>query len=494
MARDAAHTVPAGDGRNRFAFSAWLFLRLLALIHLIAFASFWMQLAGLIGPHGLLPAQAYFTAAHEQLGPRAWLELPSLCWIFGSGGFLSVLCAAGLLCSMLLFAGIAPAWCLTLLWMFYLSLVSAGQVFFGFQWDTLLLETTLLAIFLAPWSLAPLWRRSEPPRVARWLLWWLLLRLMFLSGAVKLTSGDPVWRNLTALAFHYETQPLPTTLAWHAHQLPLWFHRAACAAMFAIELATPCLLFAGRRLRHVAALLIAALMALIFLTGNYTFFNLLTVALCVLCLDDAWWARVRRRPVGVSLFTVSQKPLRWLLPPAAAFVFVFTLVQGCARLTGGAALPAFYWSAERALDPFRSLNSYGLFAVMTTTRPELVIEGSDDGREWLAYELPHKPGNPARRPDFVAPFQPRLDWQLWFAALEPPDQNPWVFSLCRHLLQGTPEVLGLFALNPFPHHPPRFIRVIRYEYRFTDAAVRQRTGNWWRRTPLDYYVEPLSLR
>ena len=483
---------PVPVGRDRFAFAAWLFLRLLALIHLIAFASYWMQFAGLIGPHGLLPATRYFEAVHAQLGNGAWSQLPSLCWLFGADRFLHVLCAAGIVCSLLLFAGVAPPVCLTLLWACYLSLVAAGQIFFSFQWDALLLETTFLAIFLAPWAMTPLWRRVEPPRAARWLLWWLLFRLMFLSGAVKLTSGDPVWRNLTALVFHYETQPLPTTFAWYVHQLPQWVQRASCAIMFLIELPVPFLLFAPRALRHAAALLIAGFMVLIFLTGNYTFFNLLTIALCVLCLDDAWWARLlRRAPAAV---TSARHIPRWPLAPVAVFIALFTVVQGSATLRRGTALPSAYWAAERVVGPFRSLNNYGLFAVMTTTRPELIIEGSNDGREWLPYELPHKPGDLARRPDFVAPFQPRLDWQLWFAALETPDQNPWVFSLCAHLLRGTPEVLARLARNPFPDAPPRFVRVIRYEYHFTDAAERVRNDHWWRRTPLDYYVEPTSLR
>jgi hypothetical protein len=484
-------TETVAPATHRFAFASGLFLRLLALIHLTAFASYWMQLAGLVGPHGLLPAAPFFEAVHAQLGSDAFRQLPSLCWIFGAGHFLDVLCGIGIVLSLLLFAGIVPAFCLALLWACYLTLVGAGQVFFNYQWDALLLETTLLAVLLAPWSLVPLWRRSEPPRAARWILWWLLVRLMFLSGAVKLASGDPVWRNLTALSLHYETQPLPTPLAWYAHQLPLWAHRASCAAMFGIELVVPFLVFGPRALRHLAAVLMAGLMLLIALTGNYTFFNVLTVALCVLCLDDAWWSRLLRRELS-AVGAVRPAP-RWIVAPVAALVVLFTVVQGSASLTRGSSLPPLYWNVERVVGPFRSLNNYGLFAVMTTTRPELVIEGSDDGATWLAYGLPHKPGDLARRPDFVAPLQPRLDWQLWFAALESPEQNPWVLSLSAHLLRGTPEVLALFATNPFPAHPPRFLRMIRFQYNFTDTATRARTGRWWQRTPLDYYVEPTSL-
>ena len=502
---------------NRFTFSAWFFLRLLGLIHLIAFVSLWTQLAGLVGPHGLLPAQTFFAAIHQQLGDRAWLAVPSLCWVFGAGKFLTVLCASGVALSLLVFAGIAPAACLALLWVCYLSLCGAGQIFFNFQWDALLLEATLLSIFLAPWSLLPLWQRFEPPRLARLLLWWLLFRLMFLSGMVKVTSGDPTWRTFTALTFHYETQPLPTSLAWFVHQFPVWFHRASCAGMFAIELVAPFLLFAPRAFRHRAALFIVALMVLIALTGNYTFFNFLTVALCALCLDDAWWSRLlsvgrdrwarRILPKGLGCEAarpavapyLSTRPKNrflqtWSLRAFAAFAFSYTALITWPALVPTSPLGESLAPLESTLAPLRSFNTYGLFAVMTNPRPELIIEGSDDGRDWRAYEFPDKPGDLLHAPTWVAPFQPRLDWQLWFAALEPPAQNPWVLTLCEHLLRGTPEVLGLIAKNPFPRTPPRLIRVVRYEYHFTDRATRARTGQWWRRTPVDFYVQPLALR
>src|SRR5688572_26332113 len=215
MANPAVQPGPAHKGsRNEFGFASWLFLRLLALVHLIAFVSFWVQLDGLVGPRGLSPATNYFAAVREQLGSSAYSQLPTLCWIFGTQTFLHVLCGAGVVLSALLFSGVAPVVCLALLWAAYLSLNYAGQVFFHFQWDTLLLETTLLAMFLAPWSLFPMWRTYEPPAAARVVLWWLLFRLMFLAGVVKLASGDAAWRDLSALTFHYETQPLPTPLAW----------------------------------------------------------------------------------------------------------------------------------------------------------------------------------------------------------------------------------------------------------------------------------------
>jgi hypothetical protein len=537
---------------NTFGFSAVIFLRLLALVHLIAFASAWTQVGGLIGPHGIAPAGTYFDAARQQLGTSAYSELPSLCWVFGPGHFLPVLCGVGVLLSLLLFAGVAPAVCLFLLWAAYLSLVNAGQMFFAFQWDGLLLESTLLAIFVAPWKWLPWWRMYEPPPLARWLVCWLLFRLMFFAGVVKLASGDPTWRNLTALTFHYETQPLPTPLAWYAHQMPVWWHKFECAAMFVIELGVPFLLFGPRRIRHSAALILAAFMAAIAATGNYTFFNALAIALCLFCIDDrAWvwalWRGTRRAAIGARSLASSSDERRgvraprpqgdeladksaptenvaereggpppevadpypigrhrtWRWPATArgwiTLVFAFFTIgfTGCLSLLTlfpvlGA--PPGLETIARLVGPLRSFNNYGLFAVMTHPRTELIIEGSYDGTDWHAYEFPDKPGDVHARPKFVAPLQPRLDWQLWFAALESPDQNPWVLSLCEHLLRGTPQVLRLIAKNPFADRPPKYIRVVRYEYHFTDPAARKRTGQWWRRTPLDIYVQPHRLK
>ena len=486
------------DGRNRFVLGPWLFLRLLGLIHLCAFVSFWVQLGGLVGPHGVLPAADFFHAAHEQFGAVAYAQLPSLCWLFGARAFLHVLCAAGVILSLLLFAGVAPALCLGLLWAAYLSLVCAGQIFYEFQWDALLIETTLLAVFIAPWSWLPLWRRQEPPRLARWLLWWLLFRLMFLSGVVKLASGDSTWRHLTALTFHYETQPLPTLLAWYAWHLPAWFHRVSCAVMFFIELAVPFALFAPRRWRHTAALLIIGLQLLIALTGNYAFFNLLTVALCLPCFDDAWFQRVAARLPRLS--PGKERPAApatrfapvWPLRIFAAFVLLATALQ--ASFDFSARFPAPIERCLGALGPFRSLNNYGLFADMTTERPEIIFEGSDDGHDWQAYEFRYKPGSLTRAPGWVAPYQPRLDWQMWFAALESPNQNRWVVNFCIRLLRGTPQVLALLRTNPFPQHPPHYVRAVLYDYQFTEFSTHARTGQWWRRSVIDFYLPPLSLQ
>jgi predicted DCC family thiol-disulfide oxidoreductase YuxK len=485
--------------RPTFGLSAWLFLRLLGVIHLIAFGSFWIQLAGLVGPHGIMPAQPYLDAVRDQVGAARFWALPTLCWFFGAGWFLHALCAAGVALGLALLAGVAPPACAALLWVAYLSLCAAGQVFLDYQWDALLLEATLLAVFLAPWSWRSWRRRDDPPRFARWLLWWLLIRLMLLSGVVKLLSGDPTWRNLTALTYHFQTQPLPTWMAWYAQQLPAWFLRLSCAIMFVIELGGPLLLLLPRRARHAGAALLIGMQALIALTGNYTFFNLLTVALCLLFFDDAFWRDARRRlHLPSRPAPADRPPARWcprsVLRPAAGVALALTVINILPMLRRYGPWPGWMYRTLALAQPLRSFNTYGLFAVMTTERPEIILEGSDDGRTWLPYEFKAKPGDLRQRPGFVAPHQPRLDWQLWFAALDYPQRDPWVTSLCVRLLQGSPPVLALFASNPFPRRPPRQVRAVLYDYTFTNRATRTATGRWWDRTPVDLYVPPLSLR
>jgi hypothetical protein len=480
---------------HSFTLGPRIFLRVLAVIHAVAFLSFWSQWRGLLGPHGLQPADAYLKAVHDYYGNSAYFQLPTLCWIFGANEFLPLLCAVGVALSLALFVGLAPALCLGLLWVAYLSLISAGQIFYSFQWDALLLETTLLALPLAPWTLRPGWKPIEPPRLARGLLGWLLARLMFLSGAVKLLSGDPTWRDLSALTFHFETQPLPTPVAWYVHQFSPRLLHAMGAVMFALELLAPVALFGPRVLRHAAAISLMLLQAIIVLTGNYTFFNFLTIALCLLCFDDAAWRRLlRRAPVAMAATPGAHSYLATLaLRGFAGLVLTVTLLGAIRSFGVRTPPPAPFQALLQAVAPFQSLNNYGLFAVMTHPRTELIIEGSDDDHTWLPYEFPHKPGDLSRRPDFVAPYQPRLDWQLWFAALDTPERNPWVLALCEHLLRGTPEVLELVQKNPFPAHPPRYVRVQRYEYHFTDQAERTRTGHWWRRTLLDTFVPASAL-
>jgi predicted DCC family thiol-disulfide oxidoreductase YuxK/uncharacterized membrane protein YphA (DoxX/SURF4 family) len=489
-------TEPPGGVRVR-----WLFLRGLALIYLIAFVSLGAQMQGLIGSHGIAPARELMSAvnlaaAQNHLGLDRFHLVPTFAWWSASDRALNWQCALGVAGSLALLAGVAPALMLALLWALYLSFCTIASPFFNFQWDSLLLETGFLAIFYAPlqWLERPS-RQAPPPALVVWLLRWELFRLMFESGCVKLMSGDPSWWNLTALRVHYETQPLPTWIGWHAHQLPAGAQAVSQFLMLAIELAAPALIFCGRRPRLLAAGAFAALQVAILLTGNYTFFNWLAILLCVPLLDDRVLKMFRRKS-GEAPAPATVRPARWpwaVTLGLSVVVVTVTLIQVLAAARSNQRWPAPVLALYGWLEPFRSLNSYGLFAVMTQTRPEIVIEGSDDGRNWQAYEFKHKPGDLKRRPGFVAPYQPRLDWQMWFAALGSPRGNPWFLSLELRLLQNAPPVLALLGRNPFPAAPPKYIRAQLYEYHFTDIPTRRATGQWWRRELKRAYVPPLSL-
>jgi predicted DCC family thiol-disulfide oxidoreductase YuxK len=468
-----------------------LFLRLVGVCYLAAFVSLWVQAAGLIGSRGILPVGEFLSAVRSQVGRVPWFELPTLCWLSSSDAFLNVLCAAGTAGALLAIIGLLPAWSLLVCWISYLSLSVAGQVFLQFQWDALLLETGLLAILLAPRGLR-LWRAPAPPSpLVLFLLRWLLFRLMFSSGFVKLGSGDPAWRSLAALRYHYETQPLPPWTAWSMHQLPASFQTVSCVVLFAIELGAPFLIFAPRRLRHVAFGALIFLQLEIIATGNYAFFNLLTIALCVLLLDDgAFPARGTRRPEPAAAHR-----RRWpapLVAVVAAAVLTVSAAQMIAMLFRPQSFPRPVVAVARAIAPLRSVNTYGLFAVMTTSRPEIEIQGSDDRVSWRPYEFRWKPGDVMRRPRFVAPHQPRLDWQMWFAALDSAERNPWILALVARLLEASPPVLGLLRTDPFAGRPPRYVRAVLYDYHFTDAATRRRTGAWWRREETGLYLPVIS--
>jgi len=378
------------------------------------------------------------------------------------------------------------------LWALYLSLTVAGRDFLSFQWDVLLLEAGLLAVFLAPRGVLRR-RPGLPPLLIVWMYRWLLFRLMFASGLVKLRSGDPAWRGLTALEYHYETQPLPTWVGYYAHHLPPRAHVFAVAVMFVIELVLPWLVWLPGRGRRVPLVAFVGFQVLIALTGNYAFFNLLTVALCVFLADPGVLPE-RWRPVADSppatLFGT------WPRAVLAPFVAVLALVSAIqfSESTLGASLPwprPALWLA-RAVSPLRSINSYGLFAVMTTTRPEVVVEGSEDGESWRAYDFRYKPGDPRRRPGFVAPHQPRLDWQMWFAALGTCEDNPWFVRFLGRVLEGSPPVTALLARNPFPDRPPRLVRSVVYEYTPAELSAWRREGTWWRREERGDYCPVLS--
>ena len=505
------------------------FLRALGLTYLIAFASLWVQMDGLVGSNGVSPLNQFLPAVYERFGPTAYSLLFTLCWVDSSNGFLHFLSGGGVVLSLLLILGIAPALSLVVLFVFYLSLTIAGQTFLSFQWDILLLETGFLSIFLAPWRLWP--RRSsveaavsaagnfppagdtpaatvattqsrqqEPPvsRAGLFLLKFLLFKLMLMSGVVKLTSGDDCWWNLTALDYHYWSQPLPTVFGWWADKSPEWFKHFSVAFCLVVEIIAPFFIWAPRRPRLIAAGLMIFLQIVIALTGNYCFFNLLTIALCLLLIDNS----VVRAPQSREAPRHTRRAPRGRALPdqlrsyATIAVIILTLPINV-WLIFTAFRPDADWPRPLVaiygrLQSFRIVNGYGLFRVMTKDRDEIVIEGSADGIDWLPYEFKWKPGDVMRAPGWCAPHQPRLDWQMWFAALGSYRENPWFGRLIVRLLQGSRDVNQLLAKNPFPHDPPRYLRAMFYRYRFTTLRERRETGAWWKREQLREYLPTVS--
>ena len=470
---------------TRFEATQWIFLRLLALIYAIAFGSLAVQVTGLIGARGILPVGEFLNSINQSFGNIRFLAVPTLFWLGFDDTTLTGMCYAGLTLSALLFItgfrrGRFQRFILILLFVLYLSFSAAGQDFLSFQWDSLLLEAGFLAIFLGRTRIVP------------WLFRWMVFRLMLLSGAVKLLSQDKTWRDLSALTFHYHTQPLPTVLAWYMDKLPARFQHFSTWMVLATELAIPFLIFLPRRIRIFGAWWLIALQTLIFLTGNYTFFNLLTVALCVFLFDDYALARFVPKAAR-QWFGQPQMPLDRAVAGAAAAVI---LMLGGARLvqTFSGVAPEPLAAVIRYTAPLQIVNNYGLFAVMTTERPEIIVEGSEDGEKWVPYEFRYKPGDLNRAPRWVQPHQPRLDWQMWFAALGNYRSNPWFVNFAVKLLEGSPQVAQLLASNPFPRQPPRFVRATLYEYTFTDFEERRRTGAWWKRESRGVYLPAVGLR
>jgi predicted DCC family thiol-disulfide oxidoreductase YuxK len=465
-----------------------ILLRGMGAVYLMAFWSLAVQVDGLVGRRGILPVGTYLAEMKSLLGTQAYWEFPSLCWFDSSDRFLHFLCYGGIALGALLMAGILPGLCATLLWGFYLSLVIAGQDYLMFQWDALLLEAGLLAILFAPWR--PWLERGgrAPSHFVVWLFRWLVFRLIFLSGVVKLSSGDRTWKAWQAMKYHYETQPLPTSTSWYMHQLPTWFHSLSVGFVFWAELLAPVLVFAPRRLRKAGFWTFVLLQILIAATGNYGFFNILTVVLCFSLTEDRDW--------GVHA-AVGPSPHRtnWIygamLTIVGPVIVLVTTMEGIDRSSLEVVFPASFERLRRAVAPLHSTNSYGLFAIMTKERPEIIVEGSRDGETWIPYHFRWKPGELDRRPRFTTPHMPRLDWQMWFAALTYDCRTqPWFLRFEQQLLRGSPEVLALLRQNPFPELPPRYIRARLYNYHFTKRGAK----DWWIRDETGLYCPPIMLR
>ena len=458
-----------------------VFLRLLGVIYLIAFASLGTQVEGLIGSQGILPLAARLAEYAAETGLERYLQTPTLFWLHAGDTTLIGATVAGALAAVLIILNIWQRPALVAAFLLYLSLFHAAQPFLNFQWDALLLETGFLAIFLTPRS-----------RVVIWLFRWLLFRLRFMSGLSKLASGDPTWSGLTALNTYFEVQPLPNPLAWYVHQWPEWLLKTGTAGTLFVELIVPFMMFLPRRWRFAAAWLTILWQLLIIATSNHNWINFLTIILCLFLFDDRalrcilpgfLQARLDREPV-------SGRTQDKLIPAGIGLLGVCILVAGTLKIYEVGTGERFSGLTNKVLgyaSVYGIVNKYHVFPTMTTRRIELEVLGSYDGQFWQPYRFKYKPDALDRQPALIMPHQPRVDWQIWFVPLHP-RHLPWFGSFLEALLDNSPTVSALLADNPFADAPPRYLRVNAWQYNFTTTAERKATGDWWKRTALGTFT------
>lgn len=457
------------------------FQRFLGFLYLTAFLVTLHQARALIGQEGLLPVKLFLSRV-------TFWDAPSIFWINASDPFLTLAAWAGVMLSLLAMTGISEAFGIFisatvwfLLWLIYLSFVNVGQVFYSFGWETLLLEIGFLAIFLGSAD-------TSPPQIIFWLFRWVLFRVMFGAGLIKI-RGDQCWRDLTCLIYHYETQPMPNPLSWYFHHLPAAFHKTSVPFTHFVELVVPWGLFFPGGTGYAAGIVTIAFQILLILSGNLSWLNYLTILPAVACFDDAFLRRFLplRLPETKPLSTVR----RWILNGLAGIVVLLSIPPVLNMIS-----PAQMMNAS--FEPFHLVNTYGAFGSVTRERNEIIIEGTEEEvlgpvTKWREYEFKAKPGDVKRRPPIVAPYHYRLDWLMWFAAMSDYRSYPWILNLTAKLLQGDPATLQLLANDPFPQVPPKFIRAVLYRYRFTTTEEKKKTGHWWSRMRAGEYLPPLSL-
>src|SRR5467141_19151 len=498
-------------GAAKRLLSRLIFLRALGLIYYSAFFSLVFQIRGLIGPRGILPANEYLQALFERFGHASYWYAPTLLWFSSGSRALMVICWVGMIASLLLVLNFWPRGMLAICFACFLSFVSAAQDFSAYQSDGMLLEAGFIAMFLAPRGFRPGWAEdSRPSRASVFLLIWECFRIYFESGVAKILGGDPQWRNFTALDEYYQNGPLPTWIGWYMQHFPHWFQAATSFFTLALELVLAWAMFLPRRIRIVCFFIVTVWQIGIILSANYTFLNYLVLALGILLLDDRFVLHYLPSFLKKSYLAAKEaKPLgepraekdwrKKLRAQFSALKLAFTAVMltwifyvTLAEMVWMVKPLPFPTSPVSALEPFRIANRYGLFAGRTRGRYEIEIQGSDVGQTWVVYPFRFKPQDPSKAPGIYAPYQPRFDWNLWFASLSSWRQEPIVVRTEQSLLRGDGDVLLLFAGNPFPHAPPRQVRCVIWQYRFTTPAEKRSQGMWWKRQQLGLYAPTLE--
>jgi hypothetical protein len=489
----------AAPSTMRSPSSYWLtrfvMLRWLGCIYAVAFLAAAKQILPLIGSHGLLPVDLFLGQVQHNLGSPAagFLRLPSLFWFAHSDAVLQIAAWAGFALSCVVVAGYANAVVMAALWMLYMSFVHVGQDWYGYGWEIELLEAGFLAIFLCPLLDGRPFSKRAPPVVVFWLFRWLIFRIMLGAALIKL-RGDSVWHDLTALYYHFETQPIPNPLSRWFHFLPHWLLQAGVLFNFLAELIAPLMAFYPRRARHIAGVILVLFQFTLILSGNLSFLNWLTIVPALACFDDSFWAKFLPRFLvnRATETAVAAQPNR-LMQRAAIAVAV---VVGVLSIQPVSNLVSQQQIMNTSFDPLNLVNTYGAFGTVRRERLNVVFEGTDadvpDARaEWKAYPYLALPVALNRMPPQVAPYQPRLDWQMWFAAMSTPDEYPWTRHLVWKLLHNDPGALKLFGGNPFPEKPPRYIRAVLCRYEF--APPGNPDGNWWKREERGLWLPPLSV-
>jgi hypothetical protein len=477
---------------NEYHLTRFVILRLLGFVYAIAFLVAAQQLVPLIGQNGLTPAAHFLTSLQSELGSRAagMLQVPTLFWFGISDHALVTFAWIGFGLSLIVLAGYANAIILTILWAMYMSIVHVGQIWYGYGWETQLLETGFLSIFLCPLIDARPFPKTPPPLLVIWLFRWLGFRIMIGAGLIKM-RGDPCWRDLTCLYYHYETQPIPNPISRYLHFAPPWFHNIETAWNHFIELIVPWFSFGPRHARHVAGVLLITFQIFLIISGNLSFLNYVTIIPFLACFDDTFFRRVlptvllRRaaRAAEESRPSVVHNGLAIALSILVAYLSVAPVLN----------LISARQLMNSSFDPLDLVNTYGAFGSVGRERLEIIFEGTDDAvitadTQWKEYELKAKPGNPDVRPPFIAPYQLRIDWQIWFAAMASPSDYPWTLHFVWKLLHNDRATLSLLASNPFPSKPPSHIRAQLYRYRFAPPGDRA----WWKRERVGEWLPALA--
>src|SRR5213595_1690484 len=479
-------------GGNCYWLTRFVILRLLGFVYAIAFLVAAQQLVPLVGEHGLTPATHFLERiqAHFGSSAAAALQLPSLFWFGISDHALIIFAWTGFALSLVVFACYANAIILIALWAMYMSNIHIGQIWYGYGWETQLLETGFLSIFLCPLLDGRPFPKCRPPLLVIWLFRWLGFRIMIGAGLIKL-RGDQCWGDLTCLYYHYETQPIPSPISRYLHFAPHWFHKFGTAWNHFIELVVPWFSFDPRTARHIAGILLVSFQIVLIISGNLSFLNYVTIIPFLACFDDTFLRRflpaslVRRAEQAAQESEPSR--INNTIAIALSILVIYLSIAPMLNLVSGRQLMNYSY------DPLDLVNTYGAFGTVGRERPEIIFEGTDDAlitgnTQWKEYEFKAKPGDPYRRPAIIAPYQCRIDWQIWFAAMASPAEYPWTLHFVWKLLHNDRGTLSLLADNPFPNAPPHYIRARLYRYRFASVGEK----GWWRRELISEWLPALS--